>query len=163
MTGSIIYLLIHYYFAVSLSSYNSFEQYFWKWPMFSRKCPKLDLEICLNVEMMLRKRETGINSFFILEWINDIWAGTKYFLQDCACVRRRLRSACASAQADPSRRRTPWITKDPKRLQVDSEDWSAYADTQISSMTLTSMHKQSVENAVHWHINRTQPFNPITF
>ena len=43
-----------------------------------------------------------------------ISAGAQYFLQDCMCVQRKLRTACATAQSDQFLHGTLWVAKNPK-------------------------------------------------
>ena len=52
----------------------------------------------------------------------------------CMCVKRRLRSAWASAQSDQSSLSAQWVAKDPSFLHADSEDWSnlAYAQADLN-------------------------------
>ena len=57
-------------------------------------------------------RELG-RHFRYYQSTSDEWTGTQHFLKNCMCAQRRLRSACASAQADQSLRYPPEDALDP--------------------------------------------------
>ena len=68
-------------------------------------CPP-SLTIIINIKFVLspiprRKQMKATNG---AQYSLQDWAGTHHFLQDYMCAKRRLRSACASAQSDQSLR-----------------------------------------------------------
>ena len=83
------------------------------------------------------------------------WAWAQHFLQDCMCtsVDSDLPAHSHSLVNEPSWG-TLWVTKNSKRLQVDSEDWSACAHTHkqrkklakwLTMQTLITRHGSGIE------------------
>ena len=68
----------------------------------------------------------------------------QHFLQNCMCAQWRLRSACASAQSDQSSQVTLCVGKDPKRLQVYSEDSDHPADWSESALDVHAIFKEGM-------------------
>ena len=127
MTSSITDFLILDYFAVSLSSYITLVFYTCTWAIFLKmahvfkKMSKIGFR-----DMSVRWNDAakkGNWDKFLFLFCNGliIFEPEQSISYKTAHASGEDRSACASAQADPSLCRTPWITKDPKRSSAKTD------------------------------------------
>ena len=87
-----------------------------------------------NVKVCRNMPNLGHNDYwytFSMGICIGLWARAQQFLQDCMCV-----------QSNQNLCRTLWAVKGQKRLQADSEDWSACADAQ-ADLSFLWAHMQS--------------------
>ena len=82
------------------------------------------------------------------------------FLQDCMCIKRRLRSACASAQSVQSLQGNLWVAIDPKRLQGDNEDSDPDCADVQADLSVRWTHNQALykESPIACFLNIRTPY-----